>query len=56
MTPQGKAHCVVRLTSCPDIAALRRVWGNLAVAYQSDPELIELKDRLKAEFEGDTAI
>lgn len=50
MTPQGKAHVVSRLGDCPDLAALRRVWDGLAYAYQRDPEILALKDRLKKEL------
>lgn len=50
-TTAGKAHVVSRLTSCPDLAALRRVWANIAIAYQRDPEIAALKDRLKEELQ-----
>ena len=49
-TATGKAHCVSRLTSCPDLTALRRVWESLAVAYQREPELVALKERIKADM------
>lgn len=54
MTPQGRAHVVHRLTSCPDLAALRTVWGGLGYAYQADGEIIALKDRIKADMEAAT--
>lgn len=47
MTPTARAYVENRLTSCPDLAALRRVWENLGVEVQHDAAIIALKDRLK---------
>jgi hypothetical protein len=48
MTPAGKAWVLQRLSGAPDREALRQVWESLAVAYQRDPDVIALKDQLKA--------
>jgi len=49
-TPQGISHCITRLGSCPDMAALRRVWSGLGVFYQRHPSVIEAKDAMKREL------
>lgn len=49
-TKAGIAHCTARLLSCPDREALRRVWDSLGIAYQREPEISALKDRLKEEL------
>lgn len=49
-TAKGRAHVVSRLTSCLDLASLRRVWERLGHDYQHDPEIEALKDKLKKEL------
>jgi hypothetical protein len=51
-TPLGIAHCIARLSACPDLPALRRVWESLGVAYQRHPRVLQLKEQMKASFEG----
>ena len=51
MTQKGRSYVVNRLLSCPDLATLRRVWGQLGVEPKNDAEIIALKDRLKEGFE-----
>ena len=48
LTPAGKAWVLKRLSDAPDREALRRVWEDLGIAYQRDPDVIRLKDELKA--------
>lgn len=50
MTPEGRAYVVTRLTTCPDLAALKRVWGNLGHDYQRDQTILETKDRMKEQL------
>lgn len=52
MTPAGKSYVTSRLVSCPDLASLAKVWGQLGLDYQRDPDVIALKDQLKAGFSG----
>ena len=52
MTPKGRSYVVNRLLSCPDLATLRKVWGQLGVEPKNDAEIIALKDRLKEGFDG----
>jgi hypothetical protein len=47
MTPAGKAWVLQRLSDAPDREALRRVWESLNPAYQNDPDIQALKDKLK---------
>jgi hypothetical protein len=47
MTETGLAHVRLRLLSCPDLAALRRVWEGLGVEYQRHPDVMKLKEDLK---------
>jgi len=54
MTPEGIAHCIARLSACPDLPALRRVWESLGVAYQRDPRVLQLKEQMKANLDGDS--
>lgn len=53
MTPEGRAHVIMRMSDAPSLAALQRVWGSLSAEYQRDPELIAHKDRLKAALGGE---
>ena len=55
MTPEGIAHCIARLSACPDLPALRRVWENLGVAYQRHPRVLQFKEQMKANLEGERA-
>ena len=55
MTDHGLAYVIYRLGVCPNLEALRRVWGNLGVEYQRHPEVIAMKDRLKEGFENEQA-
>jgi len=47
MTPEGRAYVLSRLSDCPDLAALAKVWGNLGFEYQRDPQIQSYKDKLK---------
>lgn len=47
----GRALVIARLSAAHDLASLRRVWANLAHAYQRDPVVQEFKDQLKAQME-----
>jgi hypothetical protein len=47
MTPHGLAHIKTRLLSCPDLAALRRVWKGFSPEYQKHHEVLKLKEDLK---------
>lgn len=46
-TEKGIAHCIRRLGECPDIDALRRVWGGFAFSYQREQAVIDAKDAMK---------
>lgn len=48
MTPQGRAYAVSRLGDCHTLEALRTVWESLGREYQNDPEILALKEQLKA--------
>lgn len=50
MTPQGRAYVISRLTSCPDLAALRRVWESVSYEYKGDADIVALKDKLKGQL------
>lgn len=54
MTPDGLKYVLGRLGDAPDLPALRRVWLNLGHEYASHPDVIALKDKLKAQFLGET--
>jgi hypothetical protein len=47
MTPHGLAFVLSRLSSAPDLAALRRVWESLSPEYQRHPDVRAMKDKLK---------
>ena len=51
-TDPGISHCISRLTTCPDLASLRRVWEGLGVAYQKHPLVLEAKERMKESLNG----
>jgi len=48
MTDHGKAYVISRLSQCPDLASLQRVWGNIGVEYQRNVDVVAHKDALKA--------
>lgn len=50
MTDQGRAYALARLSDCPDLPALKRVWESLGAEYQRDPAVQEMKDALKQEL------
>jgi len=52
-TPLGIARCIARLSACPDLPALRRVWESLGVAYQREESVVQFKEQMKANFEGE---
>lgn len=47
----GLAHVKSRLIQAPDLAALRATYERFGKDYRSHPEIVALKDRLKAAFE-----
>ncbi|MBQ2263246.1 MAG: hypothetical protein II336_18030 [Loktanella sp.] len=49
-TAKGRAHCISRLSSCPDIDALARVWSGLGKSYQIDDEVSAFKDKMKKQL------
>lgn len=51
MTPHGLAYVLTRLSECPDLAALRRVWESLSPEYQKHPKVRDMKDRLKDQLQ-----
>jgi hypothetical protein len=50
-TEHGRKFVVDRLTAARNLAELAAVWGNIAVSYQREPSIYELKERLKAQME-----
>ncbi|KAF0675098.1 hypothetical protein [Profundibacterium mesophilum] len=52
MTENGRAFVIARLSDCPDLAALRRVWESLSAEYQRDGVVRAAKDALKTGMEG----
>ena len=50
MTETPLAFVIARLSDCPDLAALRRVWESLGRDYQSHPAVIAHKDALKQQL------
>lgn len=46
-TPTGVAHLVGRLSSCPNLAALRKVWEGIHPDYQRHPDIMALKEKMK---------
>lgn len=53
-TDAGRAFIMARLCDAPDLNGLRKVWVKLGTTYQRDPEIVALKDKLKAQMEGQT--
>lgn len=53
MTDHGKAYVMNRLSSCPNLDTLRRVWDGLGVEYQRDASIIAHKEALKATLGGE---
>lgn len=54
MTPNGRTFALMRLADAPDLDALRAVWGNLAVEYQKDEVVRDMKDALKQRMEKES--
>jgi hypothetical protein len=50
-TDHGRKFVVDRLTSARDLAELAAVWSTIAIRYQREPSIYELKERLKAQME-----
>jgi len=50
-TDIGRAFAIARLLEAPDLASLRRVWDCLGTTYQRDPDIQEIKNKLKAKME-----
>jgi hypothetical protein len=50
-TKHGRKFVMDRLISARDLAELAVVWSNIAVSYQREPSIYELKESLKAQME-----
>jgi len=48
MTPEGKAYVLQRLADSPSCEALRTVWDSVANEYKRDPDIQQMKDKMKA--------
>ena len=51
-TEAGRAFVMKRLTDATNLSELRRVWVSIAIRYQQEPEILALKDKLKAQMEA----
>lgn len=49
--PHGIRFLTDRLNACQTTQQLRKLWGDIAYAYQRDPEVQAAKDRRKLELE-----
>ena len=51
-TDHGRKFIADRLNAARNLSELAAVWATIAVPYQREPSIYELKDRLKAQMEG----
>ena len=50
-TEAGRRFVANRLNAARNLSELAAVWASIAVAYQREPQIFELKERLKAQME-----
>ena len=50
-TEAGRKFIADRLNAARNLSELAAVWASIAVAYQREPQIFELKERLKAQME-----
>lgn len=50
-TEAGRKFVVDRLKAARNLAELAAVWSTIAIRYQREPSIYELKERLKAQME-----
>jgi hypothetical protein len=50
-TEHGRKFVASRLAEARDLNELAAVWATIAVPYQRDPHIFELKETLKAQME-----
>ena len=51
-TEVGRKFISDRLNAARNLSELAAVWATIAVAYQREPQIFELKERLKAQMQG----
>lgn len=51
-TERGKKHVIDRLLAARNISELAAVWASVGIRYQHEPQIKQLKERLKAQMEG----
>ena len=51
-TERGKKYVIYRLLAARDISELAAVWASVGIRYQHEPQIKQLKERLKAQMEG----
>jgi hypothetical protein len=51
-TERGKKHVIDRLLAARNIFELEAVWASVGIRYQHEPQINQLKKRLKAKMEG----
>jgi len=50
-TEAGRRFIADRLNAARNLSELAAVWATIAVAYQREPQIFELKERLKEQME-----
>lgn len=56
MTPEGVEFVKKKLRKgATSLDALRDTWGTIAIAYQKHPDVLDLKNELKAELGGEVS-
>lgn len=51
-TDTGRKFVASRLAEARNLRELAAVWATIAVPYQREPQIFELKETLKAQMEG----
>lgn len=54
-TDTGRAYVAAKMRACRSLTDLQRVWYQLAVRYQREPQLFRLKEQLKKRLEAKNA-
>lgn len=51
-TEMGRKYVIDKLTAARNITELAAVWATVGRSYRSEPEIFQLKERLKKQMEA----
>ena len=51
-TDRGKQYVIDKLTAARNMTELATVWSTVGASYRREPQIFELKEKLKKQMEG----